>query len=79
MGATDTFHDLERKQAFDGVGKEVHLEPSKENSDLEFNLDDIRVYVHPQMEKILCATGRAIIFWRTVHVNSNAALVKDVE
>ena len=79
MAATVTFHDVERKQAFDGVVQEVLLEPSKQYNDLELYLNDLMEYLHPQMDKMLSAKGRGIIFWWSVQVNYNAPLVKDVD
>ena len=57
---TTTFNEVNRKQAFNGLIQEVILEPSKQYLDLESYFDDLVVYLHPQMEKMLQSTGRGI-------------------
>ena len=79
MAATDTFHEVERKQAFEGVVQEVLLAPSKQYNDLELYLDGLMEYLHPQMDKMLRAKGRGMVFWWSVQVNYNTPLAKDVE
>ena len=78
MAAVTTFHEVERK-AFGGIAQEVLLEPSKQYNDLELYLDDLMEYLYPQMDEMLRAKGRGIIFWWSVQVKYNRPLVRDVD
>ena len=63
MAAMTTFHEVDRKQAFGGFVQEVILEPNKQYTDLELYLDDLMEYLFPQMDGMLRAKGRGLIFW----------------
>ena len=79
MEAKTTFHEVERKQAFDGLIQQVDLEPIKKYNDLELYLGDLMEYLHPQLDKFLKVEGPGIFFWWSVQVNYNPPLVKDVD
>ena len=63
MAASDSFHDVERKEAFDGFAQEMLLEASKPYNDLDLYRDDMMVYLQVQMDRMLRAKGRGIVFW----------------
>ena len=79
MESKTTFHELDRKQAFDGLIQQEDLEPNKKHSELELYLCDLMEYLHPQMDKFLKVEGPGIFFWWSVQVNYNPPLIKDVK
>ena len=68
MAATTTFHQVNRKQAFDCLVQEAVLVPSKQYTDLESYMDELVEYLQPQMDKMLLAKGRGIQFNWSVQV-----------
>ena len=74
-----TFHDVDRKQPFGCFAQELLLEPNKQYTDLELYLNDLMEYLYPQMDEMLPANGRGIIFWWSVQVKYNRALVRDAD
>ena len=79
MAATTTFHDVNRKQAFDGLVQEVVLVPSKQYTDLESYMDDLVEYLQQQMDEMLRAKGRGIQFYWSVQVKYSTPLMKTVD
>ena len=79
MGATTNFHEVARKQAIVGFAHEVRLESSKKYNDLHLYLYYLMENLHPQMDEMLRAKGRGIIFWWRVQVTFNVPLVRDLD
>ena len=52
-----TFTEVYRKQAFNGLIREVILEPTKQYIDLESYLDDLVEYGQPQMDRDTSVKG----------------------
>ena len=79
MEANTCFHDMARKQAFDGLIQQVDLEPNKIYNDLEQYLGDLMEDLHPQLDKFLKGERPGIFFWCSLQVNNSPPLVTEVE
>ena len=76
---TTTCNEVNRKQAFGVLVQEVLLEPSKQNTDLESYLDELVEYLQPQMDKMLHAKGRGILFFWRVQVKYSKPRMRRVD
>ena len=71
MAATDTFHEVEGTRAYNGLVQDMSLEPNKQVINLKRYLDDLLEYLYRQMDKVLRAIGRGVLFWESAQVNYN--------
>ena len=78
MQAKTTFHEVYRKQAFDGLIQEVDLEPSKDSNDIELSLAELMEYLHTHIEMFL-QKKRGIFFSWWVEVKDKTPLMKDAD
>ena len=79
MATTTTFIELNRKQVFNGLVKEVLLEPRKPSTVLDSYRDDGMEYLGTEMDKILRAKGRGTQFCWSVQVKTSTTLLKTID